>query len=71
MATSLFRFVGGAARNMIIANVFGGFILLSFMVLGGFILVRGTLSPFFFNKTKRITSPFFLYAVLFIIALFF
>jgi ABC-type multidrug transport system permease subunit len=48
MATSLFRFVGGAARNMIIANVFGGFILLSFMVLGGFILVRGTLSPFFF-----------------------
>ncbi|CAD6230903.1 unnamed protein product [Miscanthus lutarioriparius] len=40
MAASLFRFVGGAARNMIVANVFGSFILLIFLVLGGFILVR-------------------------------
>ncbi|WVZ69774.1 hypothetical protein U9M48_018509 [Paspalum notatum var. saurae] len=40
MAASLFRFVGGAARNMIVANVFGSFMLLIFMVLGGFILVR-------------------------------
>jgi len=59
-----------AARNMIVANVFGSFILLIFLVLGGFILVRGTPSPCFFKKTKRITSPFFLYVVLFIIALF-
>jgi len=71
MAASLFRFIGGAARNMIVANVFGAFMLLIFMVLGGFILVRGTPSPCFFQKqTKRITSPFFLYVVLFIIALF-
>ncbi|KAG8051402.1 hypothetical protein GUJ93_ZPchr0001g29855 [Zizania palustris] len=40
MAASLFRFLGGAARNMIVANVFGSFMLLIFMVLGGFILVR-------------------------------
>ncbi|RLN25606.1 ABC transporter G family member 35-like [Panicum miliaceum] len=40
MAASLFRFVGGAARNMIVANVFGSFMLLIFMVLGGYILVR-------------------------------
>ncbi|XP_006652070.1 ABC transporter G family member 34-like [Oryza brachyantha] len=40
MAASLFRFVGGAARNLILANVFGSFMLLIFMVLGGFILAR-------------------------------
>uniref|UniRef100_A0A453F172 ABC transporter domain-containing protein n=1 Tax=Aegilops tauschii subsp. strangulata TaxID=200361 RepID=A0A453F172_AEGTS len=40
MAASLFRFIGGAARNMIVANVFASFMLLIFMVLGGFILVR-------------------------------
>lgn len=41
MAASLFRFIGGAARSMIVANVFASFMLLIFMVLGGFILVRG------------------------------
>uniref|UniRef100_A0A0E0JL12 ABC transporter domain-containing protein n=1 Tax=Oryza punctata TaxID=4537 RepID=A0A0E0JL12_ORYPU len=40
MAGSLFRFIGGAARNMIVANVFASFMLLIFMVLGGFILAR-------------------------------
>jgi len=53
MAASLFRFVGGAARNMIVANVFGSFMLLIFMVLGGFILVRGTASPFFLKKRRE------------------
>ena len=43
MAASLFRFIGGAARNMIVANVFASFMLLIFMVLGGFILVRGNI----------------------------
>jgi ABC-type multidrug transport system permease subunit len=62
MAASLFRFVGGAARNMIVANVFGSFMLLIFMVLGGYILVRGTTSPFFIKK-KRIISTFFPYIV--------
>ncbi|CAL4975335.1 unnamed protein product [Urochloa decumbens] len=40
MSASIFRFVGGVARNMIVANVFASFLLLVFMVLGGFILVR-------------------------------
>ncbi|CAO2183374.1 unnamed protein product [Urochloa humidicola] len=40
MAAALFRFIGGAARNMIVANVFASFMLLVVMVLGGFILVR-------------------------------
>ncbi|KAG8051399.1 hypothetical protein GUJ93_ZPchr0001g31074 [Zizania palustris] len=40
MASSLFRFIGGAGRNMIVANVFASFSLLIFMVLGGFVLAR-------------------------------
>ncbi|KAG2598998.1 ABC transporter G family member 36 [Panicum virgatum] len=40
MAAALFRFIGGVARNMIVANVFASFMLLVVMVLGGFILVR-------------------------------
>ncbi|KAL6861800.1 hypothetical protein ACP4OV_017500 [Aristida adscensionis] len=40
MSGSLFRFIGGAARNMIVANVFGTFILLIIMALGGFLLAR-------------------------------
>ena len=59
MAASLFRFVGGAARNMIVANVFGSFMLLIFMVLGGFILVRGTASPFFLKKEENNLTVFF------------
>src|SRR4051812_6399319 len=46
MAASLFRFIGGAARNMIVANVCASFMLLIFMVLGGFVLARGKYSPF-------------------------
>ena len=48
MAAALFRFVGGAARNMIVANVFGSFMLLIFMVLGGFILARGKTSSLYY-----------------------
>ncbi|CAO2191404.1 unnamed protein product [Urochloa humidicola] len=40
MAAALFRFIGGAARNMIVANVFASFMLVVVMVLGGFILGR-------------------------------
>jgi len=46
MAAALFRFIGGVARNMIVANVFASFMLLVVMVLGGFILVRGKDSYF-------------------------
>ncbi|CAL4896463.1 unnamed protein product [Urochloa decumbens] len=40
MAASLFRLIGGAARNMIVANVLSMFVLLFIMVLGGFLLSR-------------------------------
>ncbi|WVZ73261.1 hypothetical protein U9M48_021589 [Paspalum notatum var. saurae] len=40
MAAAVFRFIAGASRNMVVANVFASFMLLAFMVLGGFVLVR-------------------------------
>jgi len=38
VAASLFRLIGGAARNMIVANVFSMLIMMTFMVVNGFIL---------------------------------
>jgi hypothetical protein len=46
MSSGLFRSIGGLARNMIVANTFGSFALLIIMVLGGFIISRGTATPF-------------------------
>lgn len=46
MAASLFRFIGGAARNMIVSNVLSMFVILVIMVLGGFLLSRGKYSTF-------------------------
>ena len=46
MSSAIFRFIGGIARNMIVCNVIASFMLLVFMVLGGFILVRGKSSYF-------------------------
>ncbi|OAY36808.1 pleiotropic drug resistance protein 1 isoform X2 [Manihot esculenta] len=40
MASGLFRSIAAVARNMIVANTFGSFILLLLFVLGGFILSR-------------------------------
>ncbi|XP_052883732.1 pleiotropic drug resistance protein 1-like [Gossypium arboreum] len=40
MASSLFRFIASAARNMIVANTFGTFALLVLFALSGFILAR-------------------------------
>ncbi|GKV35635.1 hypothetical protein SLEP1_g43880 [Rubroshorea leprosula] len=40
MAGGLFRFIGAAGRNMIIANTFGAFALLTLFALGGFVLSR-------------------------------
>ncbi|XP_042426984.1 ABC transporter G family member 36-like isoform X1 [Zingiber officinale] len=40
MASGLFRFVGAAGRNMIVANTFGSFAMLVLLVMGGFILSR-------------------------------
>ncbi|XP_078148909.1 ABC transporter G family member 36-like [Carex rostrata] len=40
MSGGLFRFMGGLARNMVIANTFGSFALLIMTALGGFLLTR-------------------------------
>jgi len=40
VAASLFRLIGGAAWNMIVANVFSMLIMMTFMVVNGFILTR-------------------------------
>ncbi|KAJ3670859.1 hypothetical protein LUZ60_008285 [Juncus effusus] len=45
MSSGLFRFIGGLARNMIVANTFGSFALLIMMVLGGFILSHDNIKP--------------------------
>ncbi|XP_051119662.1 pleiotropic drug resistance protein 1-like [Andrographis paniculata] len=39
-ASALFRAIGAAGRNMIVANTFGLFALLLFFALGGFVLAR-------------------------------
>ncbi|GAB2234368.1 hypothetical protein Drorol1_Dr00003617 [Drosera rotundifolia] len=39
-ASGLFRSIGAAGRNMIVANTFGSFALLSLFALGGFVLSR-------------------------------
>lgn len=39
-ASALFRFIGAAGRNMIVANTFGTFSLITLLALGGFILSR-------------------------------
>ncbi|CAI0420676.1 unnamed protein product [Linum tenue] len=38
MASALFRFIAATGRNMIVANTFGSFVLLSIFALSGFIL---------------------------------
>ncbi|XP_052210664.1 pleiotropic drug resistance protein 1-like [Diospyros lotus] len=40
MASGLFRLIGALGRNMIVANTFGTFSLMAFLMLGGFILAR-------------------------------
>ncbi|TXG62103.1 hypothetical protein EZV62_013466 [Acer yangbiense] len=40
MASALFRFMGALGRNIIVANTFGSFALLTVLVLGGFIISR-------------------------------
>ncbi|KAI6680129.1 hypothetical protein NL676_034010 [Syzygium grande] len=45
MASGLFRFIGAVGRNVIVANTFGSFGLLTVMVLGGFIIARDDVKP--------------------------
>lgn len=41
MASALFRLIGALGRNMIVANTFGSFALLTLFALGGVVLSRG------------------------------
>ncbi|KAL3746635.1 hypothetical protein ACJRO7_015577 [Eucalyptus globulus] len=45
MASGLFRLIAALGRNVIVANTFGSFGLLAFMVLGGFIISRDDVEP--------------------------
>ncbi|CAI0416830.1 unnamed protein product [Linum tenue] len=40
MASGLFRLVGAVGRNMIVANTVGSFVMITLLVLGGFIISR-------------------------------
>ncbi|KAJ7294134.1 hypothetical protein O6H91_19G003400 [Diphasiastrum complanatum] len=45
MSLGLFRFLASMGRTMIVASTFGSFALLVVFVLGGFILARGSIHP--------------------------
>ncbi|XP_061952088.1 pleiotropic drug resistance protein 1-like [Populus nigra] len=45
MSSGLFRMTGALGRNIIVANTFGSFALLAVLVLGGFILSRDNVKP--------------------------
>jgi hypothetical protein len=40
MASGLFRAIAALGRNMIVANTFGSFALLTLLTLGGFVMSR-------------------------------
>ena len=50
MASALFRFIAATGRNMIVANTFGSFALLTLFALGGVILSRGMMIVLFYLK---------------------
>ncbi|CAK7353518.1 unnamed protein product [Dovyalis caffra] len=45
MSSALFRMMGALGRNIIVANTFGSFALLAVLVMGGFILSRDNVKP--------------------------
>ncbi|KAK7279559.1 hypothetical protein RJT34_24612 [Clitoria ternatea] len=45
MGLSLFRFIAGLGRTLVVANTLGTFILLLTFVLGGFIIARDNIEP--------------------------
>jgi hypothetical protein len=52
VAASLFRFIGGVARNMIVANVFAMLVMMAAIILNGFIIIRGNNSSYYKKKCK-------------------
>ncbi|XP_024516623.1 ABC transporter G family member 31 [Selaginella moellendorffii] len=45
MALAIFRLIGALARDMVVANTFGSFALLIVFLLGGFIIARNDIHP--------------------------
>ncbi|XP_023512684.1 pleiotropic drug resistance protein 1-like [Cucurbita pepo subsp. pepo] len=45
MASALFRLIASLGRNLIVSNTFGSFALLTVLVLGGFIIARENIHP--------------------------
>ncbi|XP_002527330.2 pleiotropic drug resistance protein 1 [Ricinus communis] len=68
MASGLFRFIAAAGRNMIVANTFGSFALLTLFALGGFVLSREEikkwwiwaywLSPLMYGQNAIVVNEF-------------
>nr|TKR97408.1 hypothetical protein D5086_0000214010 [Populus alba] len=68
MASALFRFIAASGRNMIVANTFGSFALLTLFALGGFILSREKIkkwwiwgywiSPLMYGQTAIVVNEF-------------
>ena len=45
MAISLFRAIGGLARNIVVANALGSMMLFLVILMGGFVLVKPNIHP--------------------------
>ncbi|XP_058004741.1 pleiotropic drug resistance protein 1 isoform X1 [Hevea brasiliensis] len=68
MASALFRFIAATGRNVIVANTFGSFALLTLFALGGFVLSREEikkwwiwgywLSPLMYGQNAIVVNEF-------------
>ncbi|GMN70846.1 hypothetical protein TIFTF001_055090, partial [Ficus carica] len=68
MASGLFRAIAATARNMILANTFGSFVLLLFFALGGVVLSKDDVkgwwiwgywsSPLMYSQTAILVNEF-------------
>ncbi|WCJ40334.1 ABC transporter G family member 40 [Euphorbia peplus] len=68
MGSGLFRFIAAAGRNMIVANTFGSFALLTLFALGGFVLSRDHIkkwwiwgywvSPLMYGQNAMVVNEF-------------
>ncbi|KAK9802906.1 hypothetical protein WJX73_004507 [Symbiochloris irregularis] len=45
MSVTLFRAIGGIARNLVVANACGSLLLLGVLLMGGFVLAKPTIKP--------------------------
>ena len=47
MAVTLFRMVGHLCRSIVVANALGSLALLAMMMLGGFVLTKSQIHPWY------------------------